>query len=51
MDLEHIQRKIHEIRRVKIILDFDLAYMYEVETRVLNQTVRYEKNIYKTPCN
>ena len=31
MDLEHIQRKIHEIRGVKIILDFDLAFMYEVE--------------------
>jgi len=40
MDLEHIQRKIHEIRGVKIILDFDLAFMYEVETRVLNQAVK-----------
>ena len=40
MDLEHIQRKIHEIRGAKIILDFDLASMYEVETRVLNQAVK-----------
>jgi hypothetical protein len=40
MDLQHIQRKIHEIRGVKIILDFDLAFMYEVETRVLNQAVK-----------
>ena len=40
MDLEHIQRKIHEIRGIKIILDFDLAFMYEVETRALNQAVK-----------
>jgi len=40
MDLEYIQRKIHEIRGIKIILDFDLACMYEVETRVLNQAVK-----------
>jgi acid phosphatase family membrane protein YuiD len=40
MDIEHIQRKIHEIRGVKIILDFDLAIMYEVETRALNQAVK-----------
>jgi len=40
MDLEHIQRKIHGIRGAKIILDFDLACMYEVETRVLNQAVK-----------
>ena len=39
MDLEHIQRKIHEIRGIKVILDFDLAYMYEVETRVLNRKI------------
>jgi hypothetical protein len=40
MELEQIQRKIYEIRGFKVILDFDLAYMYEVETRVLNQTVK-----------
>ena len=28
MNLEHIQRKIYEIRGFKVILDFDLAYMY-----------------------
>ena len=39
-NLEHIQSKIHEIRGFKVILDFDLACMYEVETRVLNQTVK-----------
>ena len=40
MNLEHIQRKIYEIRGFKVILDFDLAYMYDVETRVLNQAVK-----------
>ena len=40
MNLEHIQRKIYEIRGLKVILDFDLAYMYDVETRVLNQAVK-----------
>ena len=35
-----IIQRIHEIRGFKVILDFDLAYMYEVETRILNQTVK-----------
>jgi len=47
MNLEHIQRKIYEIRGFKVILDFDLAYMYDVETRVLNQTVK--RNIKRFP--
>ena len=49
MNLEHIQRKIHEIRGVKIILDFDLAFMYEVETRVLNQAVK--RNMKRFPID
>jgi len=40
MNLEHIQRKIYEIRGFKVILDFDLAYMYEVETKRLKESVR-----------
>lgn len=35
-----IQRKIYELRGQKVMLDFDLAQLYEVETRVLNQAVR-----------
>jgi hypothetical protein len=35
-----IQHKIYEIRGQKVMLDFDLAEMYEVETRVLNQAVK-----------
>ena len=35
-----IQQKIFEIRGQKVMLDFDLAELYEVETRVLNQAVK-----------
>lgn len=40
METEIIQNKIHEIRGVRVMLDFDLAALYQVETRVLKQTVR-----------
>lgn len=39
-ELQLIQSKIYEIRGQKVMLDFDLAEMYEVETRVLNQAVK-----------
>ena len=35
-----IQNKIYEIRDQKVMLDFDLAELYEVETRVMNQAVK-----------
>jgi len=37
---EVIMSKIYLIRGVKVMLDRDLAKLYEVETRVLNQAVR-----------
>lgn len=40
MQLQLIQQKIFEIRGQNIMLDFDLAVLYEVETRVLNQAVK-----------
>ena len=40
MESSIIQSKIYEIRGVKVMLDFDLAEMYQVETRVLNQSVK-----------
>ena len=40
MELEHIKKSILEIRGMKVILDFELAKIYEVETRVLKQAVR-----------
>ena len=40
MQLQNIQSKIYELRGQKIILDFDFAEMYEVETRALKQAVK-----------
>lgn len=42
-----IQNKIHEIRGQRVMLDSDLALMYGVETRVLNQAVK--RNIERFP--
>jgi phage regulator Rha-like protein len=35
-----IQQKIFEIRGVKVMFDFDLAILYNVDTKVLNQSVK-----------
>jgi hypothetical protein len=40
MEIELIKNSIHEIRGTKVILDFELAKMYQVETRALKQAVR-----------
>ncbi len=40
MELEIIQNKIYEIRGYKVMLDSDLAELYGVETKVLNQAVK-----------
>lgn len=45
--LELIQSKIYEIRGQKVMLDRDLAELYQVETRVLNQAVK--RNIDRFP--
>jgi len=47
MELQIIQNKIFEIRGNRVMLDFDLAEMYEVETRVLNQAVK--RNVKRFP--
>ena len=39
-DLQLIQSKIYEIRGQRVMLDRDLAAMYGVETKVLNQAVK-----------
>jgi hypothetical protein len=49
MQLLKIQSKIHEIRGIKVILDFDLAELYEVQTKVLNQAVK--RNIGRFPSD
>jgi ORF6N domain len=47
MELEVIQNKIFEIRGHKVMLDFDLASLYNVETKVLKQAIR--RNINRFP--
>lgn len=48
MELKQIKQSIHEIRGKKVMLDMDLAKLYEVETRVLKQAVRRNiKNLFE----
>ena len=47
MHIQSIQNKIYFIRDQKVMLDFDLAELYEVETRVLNQAVK--RNLKRFP--
>ena len=47
MQVQKIQTKIHIVRDQRVMLDFDLAEMYEVETRILNQAVK--RNIKRFP--
>jgi len=47
MEIELIKKSILEIRGKKVMLDMDLAIIYEVETRVLKQAVR--RNIDRFP--
>lgn len=49
MELQIIQGKIYEIRGQKVMLDWDLAELYQVETRVLNQSVK--RNIKRFPSD
>lgn len=47
MGLHIIQNKIHTIRDVKVMLDYDLAALYEVQTKNLNLAVK--RNISRFP--
>ncbi|HXR80253.1 MAG TPA: ORF6N domain-containing protein [Saprospiraceae bacterium] len=40
MEAQTIQNKIYEIRGYKVMLDFDLATLYQTQTKVLKQAVR-----------
>ncbi len=40
MKLQKVENKIYNVRNQNIMFDFDLALLYEVETRVLKQAVR-----------
>jgi hypothetical protein len=41
--MQSIQNRIYEIRGDRVMLDFDLAALYEVETKVFNQAVKRNK--------
>ncbi len=47
--LTQIQKRIYVIRGKKVMLDSDLAYLYEVEVKKLNQAVR--RNIKRFPVD
>lgn len=49
MHLVSNQNKIYEINGTSMMLDFDLAELYEVETRVLNQAIK--RNIDSFPID
>ena len=44
MEIEIIKEKIHIIRGQKVMLDFDLAFFYGTETKVLKQAIRRNLN-------
>jgi phage regulator Rha-like protein len=47
--IQSIQNRIYEIRGERVMLDFDLAALYEVPTKVLNQAVK--RNIKRFPAD
>jgi len=48
MELQVIQNKIYEIRGCRVMLDFDLAEMYRVETKNLNLSVKRNERRFPT---
>ena len=46
-EMEDIKNKIYVLREEKIMLDFDLAELYQVKTKILNQAVK--RNIRRFP--
>ena len=40
MELVRIKENIHELRGLKVMLDMDLAKMYQIETKRLKEAVR-----------
>lgn len=48
MKAEIIQQQIIEIRGQKVMLDFHLANLYEIETKVLKQAVKRNTNRFPT---
>ncbi len=49
VDLQMIQRRIYEIRGQRVMLDFDLAELYGIETKYLKRSVK--NNIRRFPSD
>ena len=48
MELQIIQNRIYEIRGMRVMLDYDLAKLYNVENRALKKAVK--RNIDRFPA-
>lgn len=46
-DLQHIENRIFTFQDQQVMIDSDLAELYQVETKVLNQTIK--RNISRFP--
>ena len=49
MSIEKIEKAIYFIRGEKVMLDRDLALLYEVETKILNRAVK--RNLQRFPLD
>src|SRR5438034_9518114 len=49
MNLSVIQDKIYEIRGLKVMIDYDLATLYKVETKMLKRAIK--RNINRFPAD
>ena len=47
--IQSVQNRIYQIRGQRVILDKDIAFLYEIETKVLNQAVN--RNIKRFPLD
>ena len=47
--IQSIQNRIYTIRGERVMLDFDLSSLYEIETRILNQSVK--RNLKRFPSD
>lgn len=47
--IRSIQNRIYEIRGERVMLDFDLSALYDVETKALNQAVK--RNLKRFPID
>lgn len=48
--IDLIMRQIYNIRGQKVVLDFQPAILYDVETRTLKQAVRRKKQRFPPDC-